>query len=204
MAGGDDRAAGLPGGLEVRAFDEASQAQDVLSAVAAPEHAGLFEPPPDDALASGFDHTAANEVSLLPEVSVTGALGVGGKVGDFAPCDVLLFLVKVRRTFQQFLGLGDDAPSIAAFEFQGPDALLGCAEVTVAIQRLHQHTEVFDSVIEVEYLDGGGEEEPGIFPDPGGTIAEKDDVSGARFRCQTICRDCSWMMGLTRIRSRSD
>jgi hypothetical protein len=34
---------------------------------------------------------------------------------------------------------------------------------------------VFDCVIEVEYLDGGGEIKAGVFPDPGGTITEKDD-----------------------------
>jgi len=99
LAHGDDWAAGLPGGVKMWAFDEATQAQDVLRAAAAPEHARLFEALPDDALASGLDHAAANEVSLLSEVSVAGALGVGGEVGDFAPCNVLLFLVKVRRIF---------------------------------------------------------------------------------------------------------
>jgi len=91
LTGGDDGTACMPSRFEVRAFDEAAQAQDVLRTAATPEHAGLFEPSPDDALATGFDHAAANEVSLLPEVSVAGALGVGDEVGDFAAYGFLFF-----------------------------------------------------------------------------------------------------------------
>jgi hypothetical protein len=88
----------MPSGVEVWAFDEATQAQNILPASAAPEHAGLFETLPDYGFATGFDHATANEVSLLSEVAVAGALGVGREVGNFAPCDVLLLLSKVRRT----------------------------------------------------------------------------------------------------------
>ena len=37
---------------------------------------------------------------------------------------------------------------------------------------------MFDGVIEVEDLNGGGEVEAGVFPDPGGSVAKEDDDPG--------------------------
>ena len=117
MAGGEDWAAGLPGGFEVRAFEQAAELQDVLGAGLAPEHARLLETPPDDCLASGFDHAAADEVSLAAEVAVAGPLDVGGEVGDLAPRGFLARLIEVRTGGEQAVGLVKDGLGVAAFEF---------------------------------------------------------------------------------------
>ena len=81
--------------FEVGAFKQAAELQDVLGTGLAPEHARLFEPPPEDFLASGFDHAAAYEVTLLAKIAVTSALDVGGEVGDLAAHDFLVRLIKV-------------------------------------------------------------------------------------------------------------
>ena len=62
MAGGEEWAAGLPGGFKVGAFEQAAELEDVFGTGLAPEHARLVEPPLDDRLASGFDHAAAHPV----------------------------------------------------------------------------------------------------------------------------------------------
>ena len=96
MASGEDGAAGLPGGVKVWAFEQTTKLKDVLRACLTPEHAGLFEAAPDDRFASGFDHAAANEVSLAAEVAVTGALNMGGEVGNLATRGFLSLLIEVR------------------------------------------------------------------------------------------------------------
>jgi hypothetical protein len=175
LAGGEDGATGLPSGVKVWAFEQAAELQDVLRARLAPEHARLLEASANDGLASGFDHAAANEVSLAAEVTVAGALKVGGEVGDLAARGFLALLIDVRGGGEQAVGLVKDALDVASFKFGSPDGLLGGSEFPVAKERSGEHTEVFDSVIEVEYLNGGGEEEAGVLPDPGGSVAKEDD-----------------------------
>ena len=157
-------AAGLPGGFKVRAFEQATKLQDVLRACLSPEHAGLFEAATDDCFASGFDHAAAYVVSLAAEVAVTGALNVGGEVGDLAACGFLALLVEIWCGGEQPFGLVEDALDVASFEFGCPDGLLGGAEFPFAKECLGEIAEVFDGVIEVEYLYGGREVEGGRFP----------------------------------------
>ena len=86
MAGGHDCSTGLPGGLEVGAFEQAAELQDVFCSALSPEHAGLFEAAAYDCFAAGFNDAAADEVALAAKVSVAGALVVGSKVGDFSLC----------------------------------------------------------------------------------------------------------------------
>ena len=116
----------------MRAFEQASELKDVLRASLTPEHAGLFEAAPDDRFASGFDHAAAYEVSLAAKVSVTGALDMGGEVGDLAARGFLALPVEVRGGSEQPVGLVEDALGVASFELGCPDGLLGGAEFPVA------------------------------------------------------------------------
>lgn len=50
LSGGQDGPSGLPGGLEVLAFDDAAHLQDILRPWQAPEHARLLEPATDEQL----------------------------------------------------------------------------------------------------------------------------------------------------------
>ena len=150
LASDEDGATGLPGGFEVRTFEQATKLQDVLRASLAPEHAGLLEAASDDGLASGFDHAASNEVSLAAEVAVAGAPDVGGEVGDLALRGFPALFIEVRGGGQQPVGLVKDAPDVAAFEFGGPDGLPGGCEFPVAEDRPGERAEVFDGMIEVE------------------------------------------------------
>ena len=52
---GEEDAAGFPSVLEVRACNQAAQAQDDFGSGFAPEHAGLFESAPDDGFAPHLD-----------------------------------------------------------------------------------------------------------------------------------------------------
>ena len=149
--------------------------QDVFRACLTPEHAGLLEAPANDGLASGFNHAAADEVSLAAKIAVAGALDVGGEVGDLASRVFPALFVEVRACGEQSRGLLQDALDVAVFEFGSPDGLLCGAEFPIAIKGTGKLAEVFDGMIEVEYLDGGREEEPGVFPDPGGSVAKEDD-----------------------------
>ena len=88
--------AGIPDLAEARTEDDAAQAQKIIAPAVAPEHARLFEPAANDALASGFDHAAADEVALLAKVPVAGALGVGMEAGDLALDDLDLLGGEVR------------------------------------------------------------------------------------------------------------
>ena len=117
LASGDNGPSGLPGGLEVRAFKQAPKLQDVLRTCLTPEHARLLEASADDGLAAGFDHAAADEVSLAAEVAVAGPLDVGGEVGDLAPHGFLARLIEVRTGGEQAVGLVKDGLGVAAFEF---------------------------------------------------------------------------------------
>ena len=162
----------------MRAFEQAAKLQDVLRACLPPEHAGLFVATPDDSLASSFDHAATEEVALAAEVAVTRALNVGREVGDLAARGFLALLIDVWSGGEQPVGLVKDALDIASFELGCPDGLLGGAEFPFTKERLGEIAEVFDGVIEVEYLYGGREVEAGVFPDPGGTVTKEDDDLG--------------------------
>ena len=152
--------------------------QDVLRTCLTPEHARLLEASADDGLAAGFDHAAADEVALAAEVAVAGALDVGGEVGDLASHGFLARLIELRACFEQSRGLPEDALNVAAFEFRGPEFLLFAAELPVAVKGAGEHAEVFYRMIEVEDLNGGGEEQAGVFPDPCGPIAKEDNDPG--------------------------
>ena len=180
LASGEDEPSSLPCGLEMRAFKQATELQDVLRIGLTPEHTRLLEASANDGLASGFDHAAANEVSMLAEVAVAGALDVGGEVCDLASRVFLARFIDLRACCEQSRGLLKDALHVATFEFGGPDALLCGAEFPIAKEGAGEHAEVFDGMIEVEYLNGGGEEEAGVFPDPGGSVAKEDDDPGER------------------------
>jgi len=67
FSGCDDWFANLPSGLEVRSFDEETQAHKGLRVGAASGNAGLLVVPPNGTLATGFDHAVATEVSPLPK-----------------------------------------------------------------------------------------------------------------------------------------
>ncbi len=162
------------------AFEQASKLQDVFRACLTPEHAGSFEAATDDRLASGFDYAASNEVSLAAEVAVAGALNVGGEVGNLPACGFLALLIEARGGGEQPVGLVEDALDVASFEFGCPNGLLGGAKFPVAKERTSEIAEVFDGVIEVEYLNGGREKEAGVFPDPCGTVTQEDDDLGKR------------------------
>ena len=114
LAGGEDGSAGLPSGFEVRAFEQAAEVQDLLRAGLAPEPARLLEPPPDDRLAASLDHAAADEVSLLAEMAVAGALAVGREVGDFPLRGLLSFGIKIRVGREQAGGLALSMSSLSA------------------------------------------------------------------------------------------
>ncbi len=174
MACGEDWASGLPGGFEVGAFKQAAKLQDVFRAFLTPEHARLLETPTNDGLASGFNHATADEVSLAAEVAVAGALNVGGEVSDFPPRVFLALFIERRAGREKSRGLFKDALDVVVFEFGGPDVLLCDAEFPIAKKGASEHAEVFDGVIKVEYLNGGREEEAGVFPDPGGSVAKED------------------------------
>ena len=51
----------FPEVLQASAAMKAAKREDVFGSGLRPEHAGLFEPAPDDALASGLDHAATNK-----------------------------------------------------------------------------------------------------------------------------------------------
>ena len=69
---------------------------------------------------------------------------------------------------------------VASFELGCPNGLLGGAKFPVAKERSGEVAEVFHGVIEVEYLNGGREEETSVFPDPCGTVTKEDDDPGKR------------------------
>ena len=56
--------------------------------------------------------------------------------------------------------------------------MLGGAEFFFAVEGAGECSEVFGGMIEVEYLYGFGEEDAGVFPDPGGSVTKEDDFLG--------------------------
>ena len=56
--------------------------------------------------------------------------------------------------------------------------MLRGAEFPVSKEGAGEYAEVFDGVVEVEDLNGGGEVKAGVFPNPGGSIAKEDKDLG--------------------------
>lgn len=176
--GGEDGFAGLPGGFEVGAEDLATDSQEGLGPGLAPEHSGLLHAPADDGFASGFDDSAADEVSFFPEVAVAGAPGVGLEVFHLSTDGFeLLGGHLVTPFFEESAGGGEDGFDAGSFEFFGPAGLEGSGFFAAgAFEGSGEGSEVFGGVVEVEDLDGSGEVEAGVVPNPGGSVSEVDGL----------------------------
>jgi hypothetical protein len=174
----EDGDAGFPGLFEVGAFDEAAQANEVFATSLTPKHTGLLHAPSDDGFASCLHHTAANEPALAAEVAVASAWLLVEEVVDLTPGGFPPRFVHgwVIRGVEQGFGGADHGQGVAVFDDAAPVGLpLFGLLCPCAPKRGGKVADVFAGVVEVEDLPSIREVEPGIFPDPGGTIAEIDD-----------------------------
>ena len=179
--GGEDGFAGLPGFFKSGAEDLAAHSQEGFCSALAPEHSRLFHATSDDGLAPGFDDPAADKISSFPEVPVASAPGVGLEVGDLASDGFeLLGRHPADPVFKKATDRGEDGFDCAFFEFFDPAGLLGLGFFAAgAFDCSGEGSEVFGGVVEVEDLDRSGEVEPGVFPNPGGSVAKVDGLRDA-------------------------